>query len=315
MKNIIRYITLSVFVMTALCSCKERYVTYNGAEYVMFADTLAVYPVQKDVEYFSVPVVSTVSKDYDRTFAVEIVDKGSNAIEGKHYSIVSNTITIKAGELRTDVLVRPEYDSMDIHDSLGFELRLVMNEALEMPNIGPGTKVVFRKVCPFVLEDFTGWSVFTSLFLYSYAMDGVYQKLVWTEKHPQKENTVIIKNIYQDGYDVWITFNPNDPMDQHITMVEDQVIGKEKSFFGIAYGDDQILTRESPTNYSYFVAGANYVELHTQMYVKDLGEIYGYVGDFLNVLEWVSDEEAYRLGKIEGMPGYDQNIRKANNNK
>ena len=60
----------------SLAGCKERYVTYEDAEYVMFADTMATYPVQKDVEYFSIPVVSTVTRDYDRTFGVEIIDKG-----------------------------------------------------------------------------------------------------------------------------------------------------------------------------------------------------------------------------------------------
>ena len=65
----------------AMTGCHERYVTYSDAEYVMFADTLATYPVQQDVEWISIPVVSTVTRDYDRTIGVEIIDKGSNAIE------------------------------------------------------------------------------------------------------------------------------------------------------------------------------------------------------------------------------------------
>ena len=74
--------------------------TYDDYEYVMFADTLAVYPVQKDVEWFAIPVVSSVVRDYDRVFGVEIIDKGNNAIENLHYSLKSNTVTIKAGKLK-----------------------------------------------------------------------------------------------------------------------------------------------------------------------------------------------------------------------
>ena len=81
MKQILKYITLAFVAVTLAVSCHERYVTYSDAEYVMFADTIATYPVQQDVEWFSIPVVSTVTRDYDRTFGVEVVDKGNNAIE------------------------------------------------------------------------------------------------------------------------------------------------------------------------------------------------------------------------------------------
>ena len=84
MKQIIKYMTLAFLAVAALTGCKERYVTYSDAEYVMFADTLATYPVQKDVDYFAIPVVSTVVKDYDRTFGGEVIDKTSNAIENRH---------------------------------------------------------------------------------------------------------------------------------------------------------------------------------------------------------------------------------------
>ena len=100
MKNILKYITSIIVAAFALTGCHERYVTYSDAEYVMFADTMAIYPVQKADSTFVIPVVSTVKKDYDRTFAVEIIDKGNNAIEKKHYRLESNTITIKAGATR-----------------------------------------------------------------------------------------------------------------------------------------------------------------------------------------------------------------------
>ncbi len=300
MKQILKYITIP-FLAAFSFSCQERYVTYSDAEYVMFADTLATYPVQKDVEYFSIPVVSTVTRDYDRTFAVEIIDKGSNAIENLHYSLKSNTVTIKAGENRADVLVHGHYDNIGDTDSLGFQLQLVMNESLEMPMYGRQTKAVLMKSCPFDINNFTGYCVLTSMFLYQYSITGSYQRLIYTEKHPVEENTIICRDWINDGYDVTMKFNADDPLMPYVTMAEDQVASDEGSFFGIAHGDDKILVRNSSLYDSIFYPCGNYLYVWTEMYVMNLGVSVGTVGHFYNIMEWVSDEEADRLKKEEGM--------------
>ena len=85
MRKIHIYITLAFVAALSMTGCHESYVTYSDAEYVMFADTMAIYPIQtkggKDVNgkvvdsTFVIPVVSTVIKDYDRTYGVEIIDK------------------------------------------------------------------------------------------------------------------------------------------------------------------------------------------------------------------------------------------------
>ena len=299
MKQILKYITLAL-VAAALSSCHERYVTYDDAEYVMFADTLQTYPVQQDVEYFSIPVVSTVKRDYDRTFGVEIIDKGSNAIENVHYRLKSNTVTIKAGETRADVLVHGIYDNIEASDSLGFQLRLVMNDELEMPLYGKDTKAVLMKVCPFDINNFTGYCVFTSMFLYDYSITGSYQRLVYTEKHPTQENTIICRNWLNDGYDIRMTFHPEDPMRPLISIEEGQVASDEGSFFGTTHGDDKILVRTSAMNDSMFFTCGSYLYLWAEIYVENLGAPVGTVGHFYNIMEWISDEEAERL-KREGM--------------
>ena len=301
MKQIIKYMTLALFAAAALTGCKERYVTYSDAEYVMFADTMATYPVQKDVEYFSIPVVSTVIKDYDRTFGVEIIDKGSNAIENLHYRLQSNTITIKAGENRADVMVHGYYDNIEATDSLGFTLQLVMAEELVMPLYGKQAKAVLMKSCPFDINDFTGYCVLTSMFLYNYSVTGSYQKLVYTEKHPTESNMIICKNWINDGYDVTMTFNASDPMKPLVTMDKDQVASDEGSFFGISYGDDKLLVTNSSLYDSIFYPCGRYLYIWTEMYVENLGTPIGTVGHFYNIMEWISDEEADRLKREEGM--------------
>ena len=292
--------TVLIAAVSVFSSCHERYVTYSDKEYVMFADTLATYPVQKDVEWFSIPVVSTVARDYDRTFGVEIIDKGNNAIENVHYRLESNTVTIKAGELRADVKVHGYYDNIEATDSLGFELSLVMDSRLVMPLYGKGTKAVLMKSCPFDINNFTGYCVLTSMFLYNYNPTGAYQKLVYTEKHPTQENMIICRNWLNDGYDVTMTFNASDPMLPLVTMDRDQVASDEGSFFGTAHGDNRILVTNSSYYDSVFYPCGNYLYIWTEMYVENFGEPVGTVGHFYNIMEWISDEEAERL-KREGM--------------
>ena len=300
MKKYLIYITLAFAAMLTASSCHERYVTYDDAEYVMFADTIATYPVQQDVEYFSIPVVSTVTRDYDRTFGVEIIDKGNNAIEGLHYRLQSNTVTIKAGETRADVMVHGIYDNITAEDQLTFQLRLVMNDDLVMPLYGKDTKANLMKVCPFDINAFTGYCVFTSMFLYDYSITGSYQRLVYTEKHPTEENTIICRNWLNDGYDVTMKFHPEDPLKRVVTMDEGQVASDEGSFFGTAHGDDKILVRSSSLNESLFFTCGSYLYLWAEIYVENLGEPVGTVGHFYNIMEWISDEEAQRL-RNEGM--------------
>lgn len=301
MKLILKYITLPFLTALMLSGCKESYVTYSDAEYVMFADTLKIYPVQQGVEYFKVPVVSTVKRNYDRTFAVEIIDKGSNAIENHHYSLKSNTITIKAGQTRADVEVHGFYDNIEDTDSLGFQLQLVMNDKLEMGLYGKNTKVVMMKSCPFDVNDFTGYCVLTSMFLYNYSVTGSYQRLVYTEKHPTEDNMIICRNWLADGYDVTMTFNDEDPMTPLVTMDKDQVASDEGSFFGTSHGDDKLLVTNSSLYDSVFYPCGRYLYLWTEMYVYDLSTPIGTVGHFYNIMEWVSDEEADRLKREEGM--------------
>ena len=301
MKQILKYITLAFVAVTLAVSCHERYVTYSDAEYVMFADTIATYPVQQDVEWFSIPVVSTVTRDYDRTFGVEVVDKGNNAIENHHFRLQSNTVTIKAGENRADVPVHGYYDNIEATDSIGFQLRLVMNDKLEMPLYGKDTKAVLMKSCPLDINNFTGYCMLTSMFLYQYSVTGRYQRLVYTEKHPTEENTIICRNWLNDGYDVTIKFQAGDPMKPFVTMDEGQVASDEGSFFGQTHGDDKILVRSSQYYDSVYYPCGNYLYVWTEMYVENLGTPVGSVGHFYNIMEWVSDEEAERLMREEGM--------------
>ncbi len=304
MKRIIKISFAALLAVAAFTACKEEYTTYNDAEYIMFADTASVNMVLADQDWFNVPVVATTKTSYDRTFGVEIVDKGSNAIEGYHYRLKSNTITIPAGQMTANVEVHGVYDNITPEDSLGFTLKLVLPEAVKWNDLyNDETKVTMYKSCPFSIDEFTGWCVVTSLFLYDFpgSENTSYQRLIRTEKHPSKENTIIMRNWLFTGYDVSITFNPEDPANPLITMDEGQVIRDAMSGVGIASGDNKIRVAASPYAVSRVNACQRFVTLWIYAYVEDLGNLYGNVGEYLNLMEWVSDEEADRLQRENGM--------------
>ena len=292
-----------ILVALALFSCKEQYTKYADAEYVMFADSISTNMVQKEQSRFTVAVSSTVARSYDRTFGVEVVDAGSNAIEGKHYRLLTSSVTIPAGKLAADVEVEGIYDNIEATDSLGFKLRLVMAEQLkwDLYKDSDMTKVVMYKSCPFDRNTFTGYAVLSSLLLRDYPGENVsFQRLVYTEAHPTEESMIIVRSAFYDGYDITLTLHSEDAAEPRITMDKDQVLSDEASVFGQILGDNHILGDDSPYYTSYFNTCQRFAVLWLRVYVENLGTTIGTVGNYYNVIEWISDEEADRL-KREGL--------------
>lgn len=276
-----------------MAGCEEDRTTYSGPNYIMFSDSLYVLPIQNNEEYFDIPVAATQATGYDRTLAVEIIDKNSNAIEGVHYTLESNTITIKAGERVADVRVRGIYDNIEIADSLGFALRLVTEENTQWDIYGTETNVMLQKTCPFNIYDFEGYAVITSTYLYNYTT--VDKRLIRTEVHPTEENTIIMKDYFYDGYDVKIKFTTDDPLNPLIKM-EEQFFGPTTEAFGTIYGDGKIRMFQ-PTYYaSYYSSCEQFIYQYMTLYVLNKDEsVYGTVGTFINAVKWISDDEAEKL--------------------
>lgn len=303
MKRIFNILLLIVLCVGAE-SCNEHYTTYEGAEYLMFADTLTTNAVLEDGKPFKVSISSTVARKYDRTYAVEIIDNGSNAIEGKHYRLKSNTFTIPAGERSADIEVYGNYDNIEPADSLGFTLQLVMPDELKW-DLYPKhnrTKVVMFKSCPFDINEWGGteqqpkYCLLTSLLLYSYpGTNTSYSRLVRCYKHKSMENTIVMDDLFYDGFDVLLTFDTTNPSEPLLKMQNDQIIGDEWTVFGYAYGDGKILGTHSPSAVSYYNSCQKFAQLWVLMYVKDFSTTIGYMGNFYNVMEWISDEEAEEI--------------------
>lgn len=289
-KKIALAIAASIVMLTTFTSCDEERTLYKGPEYIMFADTLTVLGVENSEEIFDIAIAATAVSDQDRTVAVEVIDKHSNAIEGIHYTLESNTVTIKAGELVGNLRIKGIAENLTVDYDPEVTLHLIADEKYQWDLYsGDTTRVVLRKVCPFDINAFSGYAMITSTFLYNYT--GSYNRLIKTEVDTTEENTIIMRDFYYDGYDVKLRFTNDDPLNPLIEM-DDQPLVTTGEAFGTIYGDGMLHIYQ-PTNYvSYYSACEKFIYQYVTLWVPGMAAGTNTVGTFIHAIEWISDDEA-----------------------
>ena len=292
-KKILFSVVVSLVSLVGFTGCEEERTVYSGPQYIMFADTLSVLGVEDNGEYADIYISATRAMDKDQTLAVEVVEQESSAIEGVHYTIESNTVVIKAGELSTSVRIRGHYENLTVDENLPeIKLRLISPEETHWElyeNMGLETKVMLQKVCPFDINAFTGYAMITSTYLYNYV--GGYNRLIKTEVDPTEENTIIMRDFYYDGYDVKLRFTTDDPLNPLIEM-DDQPLVTTGEAFGTKYGDGMLHIYQ-PTNYvSYYSACEKFIYQYITLWVPGMAAGTNTVGTFIQAIEWISDDEA-----------------------
>lgn len=294
MKRIISGILLVSALVFSLPGCdtaKDR-TTYEGPEYVMFADTLTLFPVTNNESVLDITVGSTIKTNYDRTYAVKVDDKKSTAIDGVHYNLESNSVTIKAGENSAILKIKGLFDNFNDIKPLTVQLRLLAPEASKWSLYGTETKVQLMKACPFDIDAFTGYFKVRSSYFDSY-MQTTSMRLVMGEQMKDRENTILMKSLFYDGFDIALSFDPTNVLKPFVSM-ENQILGSTAEAFGTIYGDGKLRVTQ-PQNYqSYFNVCEGYIFHYMTVYVY--GE--GTVGTYITIFEWVSDREAEELKKL-----------------
>lgn len=287
--------SMLALLMCAITSCGDaERPSYDGPNYILFSDTLTVLAVQNNEEVFDISVAATEACSYDRTVAVEVIDKKSNAIEGKHYTIESNTITIKAGERAANVRIRGNYDAIAATDSLGLTLRLLTQKAdqWDLYDKSYEAKVILQKCCPFDINLFNGYAVLTSTYMQEF-MPNVDNRLIKAVIDPEEENTVIMKDFFYDGYDVKIRFTTNDILNPLIEM-DEQTFASTAEAFGTNYGDGYLHLYQPSSGVSYYSTCEQFIFQYFTLYVPGMAGN-NVVGTFASAIEWVSADEAKRL--------------------
>ncbi len=287
--------SMLTLLMCAITSCGDaERPSYEGPNYILFSDTLTVLAVQNNEEVFDIPVAATEACSYDRTVDVEVIDKKSNAIEGKHYTIESNTITIKAGERAANVRIRGNYDAIAATDSLGLTLRLLTQQAdqWDLYEKSYEAKVILQKCCPFDINLFNGYAVLTSTYMQEF-MPNVDNRLIKAIIDPEEENTIIMKDFFYDGYNVKIRFTTNDILNPLIEM-DEQIFASTAEAFGTNYGDGYLHLYQSSSGVSYYSTCEQFIFQYFTLYVPGMAGN-NVVGTFASAIEWISNDEAKRL--------------------
>lgn len=219
-----------VAAVTALSvGCKTGDFTYTGPDYLMFADTMYRYGVQQSNEDLQRPGYPLPGRRITTArSAWRSVDRESNAVEGRHFRLLASTVTIPAGRLAVDVPVQGIYENIGATDSLGFALNLIVPEDKQWDHYGTRTKVVMQKVCPFDINNFTGYCTVTSTFFMSdFVQSTTTMRLITSDAVEGKENTVVLHNLLYDGYDVEISFDSSDVLEPAVNM-EEQACGSTR---------------------------------------------------------------------------------------
>ncbi len=296
-KKIFLGMVASLVMLAGLTSCEEQRTVYDGPLYIMFADTLSVLGVENSEEVFDIHIAATQASDKDRTLAVEVVDKESSAIEGVHYTLESNTVVIKAGELATSVRVRAIYDNLTIDEDPTLVLRLITDDDVQWSLYeGNETKVILRKICPFDINAFTGYAVVTSTFLMDYTIKDM--RLITTEVDPEDSTAVILHDYFYDGYDMKVRFTTEDMLNPLIEM-DDQPMATTGEAFGTIYGDGMLHAYQPSSLVSYYSSCEKFIFQYMTVWVPGMAEGTNVVGTFINAVEWISDDEA-RILKNQG---------------
>lgn len=309
MKHIFIGVYALISALLCLSACEEDRVVYSGPDNVVFSDSLMMFAVQNSTDFFNVYVSTTQAADRDRTFGVEVVTKESNAIEGKHYDIESNSVTIKAGERTGSLRIRSYFDNFEDTDSIGITLRLVNQENI-WNMYGDKARVLLQKVCPFDRNVFTGYCRINSTYFKEYMM-GTEYRLIKTIADPDDANGIILQNFLYNGYDVKVKCSTKDPLMPLLTMEEQMLTTTGEAFSGSIWGDDILRMEFSPNNPSYFNVCQHFMVQYMILYIKDVDT----VGIFGNALEWISQAEAKKMleerSTSNGLPKDDiLNIRK-----
>lgn len=215
-------------------------------------------------------------------------------MRGKHYTIESNTITIKAGERAANVRIRGNYDAIAATDSLGLTLRLLTQQAdqWDLYEKSYEAKVILQKCCPFDINLFNGYAVLTSTYMQEF-MPNVDNRLIKAIIDPEEENTIIMKDFFYDGYNVKIRFTTNDILNPLIEM-DEQTFASTAEAFGTNYGDGYLHLYQSSSGVSYYSTCEQFIFQYFTLYVPGMAGN-NVVGTFASAIEWISNDEAKRL--------------------
>ena len=289
MKHISKFRALLFALLSLIVvGCESERPIYEGRNFIMFSAESHTLGVIDNEEWFEIPVSASRTADVDRHVGVEVVITESSAIEDMHFEIESHTLTIKAGELATALRIRGIADALSPNAPVEVKLSLVLDEEDILSEYSTSTVVTLQRCCPFDINNFVGYAVLTSTWSMQYMNTDA--RLVRT--HLDKEdNVIVIEDMFYEGYNIRVKLSSEDRLNPLASLCGAQVLGTTGEAFGTIYGNGKLMVDNPMGSVSYYSTCEGFLLLYTVMYVDEVGT----VGNYINILEWISDEEAERI--------------------
>ncbi|MGL5317938.1 MAG: hypothetical protein ACRC9Q_04495 [Bacteroidales bacterium] len=287
-KIILNPVFLVLLFISTLMSCSKDAIMYEGGEYAMFADSMAYVPVTPDAEsVFEFPVSLTKAQAKDKTYGIEVVIKKSNAIEGVHYELLTQNVTIKAGETKASVKLKGLYDNIVYGEHLQISLKLLAPKEEVWGIYGQEARLLLIKCPDFSIDKFVGNVRFYAAFPFA---DRMTSFLATTQEFDG--NTLLLKNTFSNKRDLRIDFvsNENDPFENSVVVKEQFVL------IDPYYGE--VLARTVDSNPSYYITEARSVFLNLELFVPGVGSF----GVHPYVIRWITQAEADAENNSTGTP-------------
>lgn len=283
---IISLVALLAAILTLGCQSENN--TYEGPNYILFSAESYTFGVIDNEEWLEVPISATRTANHDRYIGVEVVASKSSAIEDLHYTLESTTLCIPEGKLTTSLRIRGIADNISVGSNPTITLRLVLNEEDVWEEYGTECCVELQRCCKFDINNFEGYAVLTSTWCMQYM--NTESRLVHTLSESEND-VVVIEDMFYEDYDIRIKLEKEDRLNPLAGLDGEQVVGSTGEAFGTIYGDGKLLITEAMGTTSYYSMCEGFVLLYTTMYVDGVGT----VGTYVNILEWISDDEAERI--------------------
>lgn len=282
------------FTLTLLCcalfiGCNKDSVAPAKGFY-SFASDRCTFGVLDPEEWFEVPITASATHPESRNIGIEVVAAESSAIEGMHYTLESHTVKLAADKAHTAVRLKCNPDAYELGETLTLTLRLAANDKFLDEGSNEVCTVELIKCCPFDRNLFTGYCKVTSTFLMQYTTSE--SRLVRSVADEANPDGIIIKDMFYDGYDVALTLRSDNRLNPLVDMPA-TVIGSTGDAFGTIYGDGKLMMKivDDERYVSYYGTCERFVFNYGHIYVDGVGD----VGAYLNIVEWLTDDEAERI--------------------
>lgn len=269
-------VSLAILVILGV-GCEPSEILYSDEEYAMFEDSVLACPVMDNDTIYSIYISSTVASDHDRNYAVQILEKKSNAIEGYHYKLVSPNVTIKKGELAGCIQLKPNYKNFKSSDSLCVTLQLLAPKEQKLNLYKDEVNIQLVKCPPLDVNLFTTNAKFYATFPYSESEFTV--SYIKTEK--VNDHRLLLKKPFDTMHDLYIDFDYSDVLNP-VVKVPEQI-----AFLFGSYGE--ISVRSSVISPSWFYPDKE--DRKILMYLEFFIPTVGSFGTHRYIVEWVDESE------------------------